>query len=84
MSSPPRITNSAKTVNRKSRALVGLGRLEEARDAVVDGLQFEPTDKASATSQAGRIRDEIAPLTDVQELNTFLKEIDEKLEAEEA
>ncbi|KAK4689780.1 translocation protein SEC72, partial [Tremellales sp. Uapishka_1] len=30
---------------RKSRALVGLGRLEEARDALVDGLQFEPNDK---------------------------------------
>lgn len=30
---------------RKARALVGLGRLEAARDAVVDGLQFEPNDK---------------------------------------
>lgn len=30
---------------RKARALVGLDRLEEARDALVDGLQFEPNDK---------------------------------------
>jgi hypothetical protein len=32
-------------MTRKSRALVGLGRLEEARDALIDGLQFEPEDK---------------------------------------
>ena len=32
---------------RKSRALVGLGRLEEARQALIDGLQFEPADKVS-------------------------------------
>lgn len=32
---------------RKARALVGLSRLEEARDALVDGLQFEPNDKVS-------------------------------------
>jgi len=30
---------------RKARALVGLDRLEEARDALIDGLQFEPEDK---------------------------------------
>ncbi|EIW68708.1 hypothetical protein TREMEDRAFT_23695, partial [Tremella mesenterica DSM 1558] len=30
---------------RKARALVGLDRLEDARDALVDGLQFEPDDK---------------------------------------
>jgi hypothetical protein len=30
---------------RKARALVGLDRLEEARDALIDGLQFEPNDK---------------------------------------
>lgn len=30
---------------RKARALVGLGRHEEARQALVDGLQFEPNDK---------------------------------------
>ncbi|CAD6566132.1 MAG: hypothetical protein TREMPRED_002199 [Tremellales sp. Tagirdzhanova-0007] len=47
---------------RKSRALVGLGRLEEARQALVDGLQFEPNDK---------------------ELNAFLKEIDDRLTADE-
>ncbi|KAL1409775.1 hypothetical protein Q8F55_003772 [Vanrija albida] len=30
---------------RRARALVGLNRIEEARDAIVDGLQFEPDDK---------------------------------------
>ncbi|KAI9635493.1 uncharacterized protein MKK02DRAFT_44183 [Dioszegia hungarica] len=30
---------------RKARALVGLNRVEDARDALVDGLQFEPEDK---------------------------------------
>jgi hypothetical protein len=31
--------------SRKARALVGMDRLEEARDALIDGLQFEPQDK---------------------------------------
>lgn len=30
---------------RKARALVGMDRLEEAKDALIDGLQFEPNDK---------------------------------------
>ncbi|GFZ49154.1 hypothetical protein JCM24511_06904 [Saitozyma sp. JCM 24511] len=30
---------------RKARALVGLNRFEDARQAIVDGLQFEPNDK---------------------------------------
>ncbi|KAK8846756.1 hypothetical protein IAR55_005844 [Kwoniella newhampshirensis] len=30
---------------RKARALVGLERLEEARQALIDGLQYEPNDK---------------------------------------
>lgn len=42
---------------------MGLNRLEDARQALVDGLQFEPNDK---------------------ELNSFLKEIDEKIAAEDA
>lgn len=36
---------------RKARALVGMDRLEEAREALVDGLQFEPSDKASSHMQ---------------------------------
>ncbi|EKD01675.1 hypothetical protein A1Q2_04046 [Trichosporon asahii var. asahii CBS 8904] len=30
---------------RRARALAGMGRLEEARQAIVDGLQFEPDEK---------------------------------------
>jgi translocation protein SEC72 len=33
---------------RKARALVELGRLKEARQAIVDGLQFEPDDKVQS------------------------------------
>jgi translocation protein SEC72 len=34
---------------RRARALVGLGRFEEAHDAIIDGLQFEPEDKVRLT-----------------------------------
>ena len=39
---------------RKARALLGMDRLEEAREALVDGLQFEPNDKASRLSRPVR------------------------------
>lgn len=32
-------------MRRKARALIGLNRFEEARQAAVDGLQYEPNDK---------------------------------------
>ncbi|WVR04417.1 hypothetical protein IAU60_001419 [Kwoniella sp. DSM 27419] len=34
---------------RKARALVGLERLEEARQALIDGMQYEPNDKELTT-----------------------------------
>ena len=42
-----RVGSAGRLTSRKARALVGLSRLEEARDALVDGLQFEPNDKVS-------------------------------------
>lgn len=42
-----RAGSADRLTSRKARALVGLSRLEEARDALVDGLQFEPNDKVS-------------------------------------
>lgn len=44
---------------RKARALVGLDRLEEARDALVDGLQFEPNDKVRVHSRTMRGADRL-------------------------
>lgn len=46
---------------RKSRALVGLGRLEEARQALVDGLQFEPNDKVCASTLARHLLTACSP-----------------------
>ncbi|ODN75402.1 hypothetical protein L202_06559 [Cryptococcus amylolentus CBS 6039] len=43
---------------RKARALMGMERYEEAKQAVVDGLQYEPRE---------------------EDLNTFMKEIEEKI-----
>jgi len=62
---------------RKARALVGLDRLEEARDALVDGLQFEPDDKVGTASCD-------TDSADPKELNSFLKEIDARLAEEDA
>ena len=62
--------------HRKARALVGMDRLEEARDALIDGLQFEPQDK---------VRLRFSEVTELirQELNTFLEELDGKLKEAE-
>lgn len=46
------VLSEAEAECRKSRALVGLGRLEEARQALIDGLQFEPEDKVSSVRWA--------------------------------
>lgn len=62
-------------MSRRARALVGLNRLEEAREALVDGLQFEPNDKVGRIS--GRSNVEV--IADRQELNAFLSELDEKI-----
>ena len=62
--------------HRKARALVGMDRLEEARDALIDGLQFEPQDKV-------RLRFSEATELIRQELNTFLEELDGKLKEAE-
>jgi len=53
-----------------------MDRLEEARDALIDGLQFEPQDKV-------RLRFSEATELIRQELNTFLEELDGKLKEAE-
>ncbi|GMK59809.1 hypothetical protein CspeluHIS016_0900260 [Cutaneotrichosporon spelunceum] len=54
---------------RRARALVGLGRFEDAQDAIVDGLQFEPDEKdlnayLLEVGELARKRDAGEPLDD--------------------
>lgn len=63
----------------RARALVGLGRFEEARDAVVDGLQFEPDEKVRLCIE--RQEEKIANL---QDLNSYLEEVNELIRRKDA
>ncbi|OCF37583.1 translocation protein SEC72 [Kwoniella heveanensis BCC8398] len=76
---------------RKARALVGLERLEDARQALIDGMQYEPNDKVRDVKcrmmwdSSYPVFGAYTPLEGKQhELNNFLKEIDEKLRQAEA
>lgn len=60
-----------------------MDRLEEAREALVDGLQFEPNDKASQVVLT-RYWCPGPPMLTMQELNSFFEEIDAKLKEMEA
>lgn len=55
----------------KAKALEGMGRLEEARDAIEEGLQFEPDNQASS--------DQLEPRdADQQELNEVMAELSKR------
>jgi len=60
---------------RKAKALVGLGRLEEARDAVMLGLQFEPDSAVSHPMFCIFLPNDVGS----QEMLTFKREIEDSM-----
>nr|ODO01031.1 translocation protein SEC72 [Cryptococcus depauperatus CBS 7855] len=62
---------------RKARALVGLERHEEARQAIIDGMQYEPHDKVFMSYTYEEL---FLLRLAMQELNSFLEEIDQKIQ----
>ena len=68
---------------RKGKALAGMGRLEEAKEALLLGLQFDPSAEVSPVNGrlAGLEADWIVPLQDLQ---AAAMEIDQRLREREA
>jgi tetratricopeptide (TPR) repeat protein len=60
---------------RKAKALVGLGRLEEAQEAISLGLQFEPNNAVSLPSCVFLVSDH-----HTQELNGYMAELKKLVE----
>jgi tetratricopeptide (TPR) repeat protein len=58
---------------RKAKAFLGMGRFEDAKEAVRLGLQFEPENKVCNFSCVNH--DQIADVSLLQELNDFLNDI---------
>lgn len=69
-----------KLTRSRARALVGLGRFEEARDAIVDGLQFEPDEKVRLVNPLTST----LPLADRKDLNNYLVDVEELIRRQDA